>query len=94
MRLTREEFKRMNEGKEECKKTFFFGDSKVESLEIMDIPCRIGERNIYIRTILVDGDIPWLVLSREGDPRKNGSYLGYGEAKNNLGKGGRLANGF
>ena len=63
-RLSGEQLKRMSSTQRKTDKVFMFGETRYVGRKIVEIPCQWGRRVIYIRTHVVDGDLPWL-LGRE-----------------------------
>jgi hypothetical protein len=61
MRVDGGERKKMLESKKVSTKIFKFGESEYKASSVMNIPCWVGGEKIYIRTVILKGDIPWLI---------------------------------
>ena len=61
MGLSREELKRMNDTKKGSDKVFNFGESSFKSKGVMEIPVTLKGRKFYLKTEILEGDIPWLI---------------------------------
>ena len=70
MGLSKEELKRLNDTKKESNKVFNFGESSYKSKGVLEIPVILRERKFYLKTEILQGDIPWLIgkktMSRMG----------------------------
>ena len=68
--MSREELKRMNETKRDSSKVFNFGETSFKSKGLMEIPVILKEQKFYLKTEILQGDIPWLMgkktMSRMG----------------------------
>ena len=51
----------MRKSERKVERSFHFGESEYKALRELEIPCDMGGERIYIRTIIVQGDIPWLI---------------------------------
>ena len=51
----------MAETQKRMERVFKFGESEYKSSKMLEIQCEIGGRKIFIRTIIVAGNIPWLI---------------------------------
>ena len=64
------ELKRIRETKEESNKVFKFGESSYKAKCVMELPVVLKDRKFYLRTEILQGDIPWLIgkktMSRMG----------------------------
>ena len=62
--------KRMNETKRDSSKVFNFGETSFKSKGLMEIPVILKEQKFYLKTEILQGDIPWLMgkktMSRMG----------------------------
>ena len=61
MRETKGEKTKMLESKKEHTRIFKFGESEYQASSVMNIPGYVGGEKIYIRTVIVNGNIPWLI---------------------------------
>ena len=70
MGLSLSELKRIRETKKESNKVFKFGESSYKSKGVMELPVVLKDRKFYLRTEILQGDIPWLIgkktMSRMG----------------------------
>ena len=68
--MSREELKRMHETKRDSSKVFNFGETSFKSKGLMEIPVIIKGQKFYLKTEILQGDIPWLMgkktMSRMG----------------------------
>ena len=51
----------MKEKQVRVERSFKFGESEYKASKMIEIPCNVGGRKIYIRTIIVSGEVPWLI---------------------------------
>jgi hypothetical protein len=51
----------MGSKQEKIVKSFKFGETEYKSSKMVEIPCRIGGKRFFIRTIIISGDVPWLI---------------------------------
>ena len=64
MGLSRKELQRMVDTKVESHKVFKFGETNYKSKAVMEIPVMLGGRKFYLKTEILQGDIPWLIGKR------------------------------
>ena len=73
------ERRRIFEKQKPTKRTFKFGESEYEGLKSLEIPCKIGEHEFYIETVVIDGDVPWLIGRKTMERMERDIKLGKGE---------------
>ena len=70
MGLSQRELKRLNDTKKESNKVFNFGESSFKSKGLIEIPVKMAGHKFYLRTEILQGDVPWLIgketMSRMG----------------------------
>ena len=67
----------MKETKRESTKIFHFGESSYESKGLVEIPAMLKGEKFYLRTEVLQGDIPWLI--GKSTMSKMGMMLNLGE---------------
>ena len=60
-RLNREEVDRIKRTEKTTEKKFSFGTTNYVSKRELELPAWVGKQKIYIRTYVLDGDVPWLI---------------------------------
>ena len=55
------ELRRMKDTRRESHKVFHFGESSYKSRGVVEIPVSIKGRKFYLKTEIVEGDLPWLI---------------------------------
>ena len=58
IRLSQNELKRMKDTRKESNKVFNFGTSSYKSKGVMEIPVTLKDRKFYLRTEILEGDMP------------------------------------
>ena len=70
MGLSQKELKRLNDTKRESNKVFNFGESSFKSRGLIEIPVKIEGQKFYLKTEILQGNVPWLIgkktMSRMG----------------------------
>ena len=56
--------KRLNDTKKESNKVFKFGESLFMSKGVIEIPVKIKGQKFYLKTEILQGDVPWLIGKR------------------------------
>ena len=51
----------MNETRKESHKVFNFGESAFKSKGVIEIPVSLKGRKFYLKTEILQGDVPWLI---------------------------------
>ena len=59
--MSQNELKRMKDTRREWHKVFNFGTSSYKSKGVIEIPVTLKGRKFYLRTEVLEGDIPWLI---------------------------------
>ena len=59
--MSQNELKRMKDTRRESHKVFNFGTSSYKSKGVIEIPVTLKGRRFYLRTEVLEGDIPWLI---------------------------------
>ena len=60
-RLDRGELERLKTTERVVEKKFSFGDTTYTSKRELELPVWISRKKVYIRTYVVDGEVPWLI---------------------------------
>ena len=70
MGLSQKELKRINGTRKESNKVFNFGESSYKSKGVIEIPVILKGQKFYLKTEILQGDVPWLIgkktMSRMG----------------------------
>lgn len=55
------ELHEIEQSSQDCADTYRFGNTSYDAHKEVIIPCQLGKEKIYIRTVVVQGNIPWLI---------------------------------
>lgn len=55
------DLERMRRTRESSNKIFVFGETEFRSKEVLEMPVNIGRHKVFLKTEIVEGDIPWLL---------------------------------